>query len=151
RRSVAEGSASLGRERHRQNAKGRSLLARKSGLLGAIGELPALGAAVATLGATAVTPAAATTAPATTTTTAAAIFARAGDVDVQGAAVNGRPVHGFDGALSVGARAIFHEPEPARLAAVTVDDHAGGLNVAMRGKRIPQVLIVRGVCQIAYV
>jgi hypothetical protein len=105
--------------------------------------LPALGAAVT---------AGPTSAPAPATPTAiSTALAGPGDVDVERASVENRAVHGVGRSLSLVISAVFHEAEASRLAAVTIDDDAGGHDVSVRREGVTELLVADGIGKIAYV
>src|SRR6266404_6300532 len=85
------------------------------------------------------------TVPATVLTAAAAtagrtLFARPGDVDGEGASVNGFAIHRLDGLLRLLGRAHGDETEPARTAGGPVGHQVGFGDRAVGGEGILQVV-----------
>ena len=81
-----------------------------------------------------------TPATATTATTAGTLFARPGDVDVQGTSAQFLPVQGVDGFLRLFRGAHRHEGKAARTPGVAVGNEVGLDDSAVSGKGVLQVV-----------
>src|SRR5262245_51266464 len=69
------------------------------------------------------------------------LFARTGNVDRQGTAVELGPVQGFDGLLSLFRRAHGDEPEAAGAARHAVHHQVGLQHRAVGGKRVLEIVL----------